>query len=949
MRRALVGLMAAAWLSAAAPPTPRSAAQEDPAAASLKAAAFADVYQRFQQARDPEQKIALGEQALALELGLTSWPLGEPRERVRGGLWFDLGSAYFARASGVRADNLEKAVAHLESALKVLAREADPLNWAAAKNNLGSVYQARIRGERADNQERAIAHFEAALPVFTRETDPLLWAQLQNNLGVVHWNRIRGGRAENIESAIKHFEAALTVFTRETHPQLWAAGQSNLGSAYQVRIRGERADNREKALAHTEAALTAFSREATPREWAQAQNNVAVVYLERMRGDRADNQEKAIAHLAAALSVFTREASPQGWATVQRSLGDAYAERLKGDRASNRAKSIAAYEAALSVLTREASPLEHLTAARRLSGVLLRAGEWSKAGPVLAGAREAFLLLFGQGLEDAESRALLVAEAGHVFADAAFAAVERGEREAAVELASEGRARLLAVAMKLQTLDLPAAQRARVDALRAAIRAAEQAVDAAHGSERGEALDRLIALRQELLQLVAGSGGPGAETASALAKAHAIVAAGSAIAIPVVTQFGTKLLVVTRTAADGKGVAVIDLPELTTVRLSEVLAGRDDDPSKGWIGAYFINYLDGPEQKQRWPEWTAAIDKLGLELWGLFGARLDAALKAHGVKPGARLVWLPSGWLGVLPLGLAQDPASKRRLADDYEIVYAPSLEVLAAAQEQAAKAGTPTLAAVINPTGDLPGTEKEGAFVASHFAGGARTVLERRAATPDAVLAALRGRTHWHFASHGTFSWQDARQSALVMHGPAMLTVSRLLETSGLGRPRLVVLSACETGLSDIATSPDEFIGLPGTFTALGAAGVIGTLWPVSDAATALLVSKFYELHMGARLPPPTALHRAQAWLRTATSDDLSTYARAAATEGRLQGRHLTEIEEAVSPEALKRSRNGALVEWSTRTAPPASGATGPTAGKPVARPYAHPYFWGGFIYTGL
>ena len=62
-------------------------------------------------------------------------------------------------------------------------------------------------------------------------------------------------------------------------------------------------------------------------------------------------------------------------------------------------------------------------------------------------------------------------------------------------------------------------------------------------------------------------------------------------------------------------------------------------------------------------------------------------------------------------------------------------------------------------------------------------------------------------------------------MHGEAPLSVGRLLDTEGLGRPRLVVLSACETGLFDINRNPDEFIGLPGTFTALGAAGVLGTL----------------------------------------------------------------------------------------------------------------------------
>jgi CHAT domain-containing protein len=280
---------------------------------------------------------------------------------------------------------------------------------------------------------------------------------------------------------------------------------------------------------------------------------------------------------------------------------------------------------------------------------------------------------------------------------------------------------------------------------------------------------------------------------------------------------------------------------------------------------------------------------------------------------------------------------------------YAPSLEALVSAQTQIAQPAPATLAAIINPTEDLSGTEKEGRLVVSYFADKDRTVLERRAATPEAVLAALKGKTHWHFASHGTFSWQDARQSALVLHGRAPLSVGQLLETDGLGRPRLVVLSACETGLYDIGSTPDEFIGLPGTFTALGAAAVVGTLWPVSDAATALLIAKFYELHMAERLSPPTALSRAQAWLRQATAGGLQDYARLAATQGRLATRHIAEIEQELSEEGLKRSRNNAAVEWSQPDVARSSDKSTTESAARLARPYAHPYFWAGLIHTGL
>ena len=920
MRRILMCFRVFCVLAALAWSAPQVHAQQG-------ATGFAELYQSWQQAQDPEQLIGLGEQLLVLEPALATWPLTIERTRARAEVRFSLGSAYVSRLRGDRADNLEKAIANLQAALVVFTREADPQSWGKAHNNIGIAYWGRIHGERADNQENAIAHFEQALAIFSRESAEREWAQLQNNLAIVYLQRIRGQRADNQEKTIAHLEAALAVFTREAEPLLWAQAQVNLGSAYRGREQGERADNREKAITHIEAALAVITREAFPYEWATAQTNLANVYLDRTSGERSSNQEKAIAYFEGALTVFTKEGFPQQWAVTQRSAGNAYSSRIQGEPAVNRQKAIAAYEAALSIFTRDAVPFDHMLTARFLGRTLLEAGEARRAGLAYANARDAFQLLFSQGLEEAGARNLL-AEAGPLFSEAAYAAVQRGEPEGALELAGEGRARLLAVAMKLQMLDLSPRERRRLDELRVGVRAAQQLVETAQGADRAAALEKLVTLRQELLSLVKSRQPAGGPTA-AIAEARGPAAAGGVIAMPIVTGLGTKIVVMSN-ATSGKRLAVIDLPELTPERLSVLLVGPPDAPPAGWVGAYFINYLDVDEQLRRWPEWLAAIDGLGPELWQLVGGRLDAALKELGVKRGTRLIWLPSGWLGVLPLGIAQDPVSKRRLTDSYEITYAPSFEALAAARRDVAKPRPATLAAIINPTGDLPGTEAEGALVASHFAAKTRTLLERDAATPNAVLAALKGRTHWHFASHGTFSWTDARQSALLMNGQAPLSVGRLQDADGLGRPRLVVLSACETGLIDIARNPDEFIGLPGAFMAIGAAGVIGTLWPVSDEATALLMAKLYDLHMTARLSPPTALSRAQAWLRDATQDGLKIFAKAAARRGRLETRYLTQLERALSAEMLKGE------------------ATSPSSTQPD-RPYAHPYYWAGFIYTGI
>jgi CHAT domain/Tetratricopeptide repeat len=788
---------------------------------------------------------------------------------------------------------VEKAIAAYEAALTVRTREALPQDWAATQTNLGNAFTDRIRGDRADNLEKAVAAYQGALTVLTLEALPQHWAATQNGLGLAYWSRIRGDRADNMEKAIAAHEAALTVLTREALPREWAETQGNLGLVYWSRVRGDRADNLEKAIAAYEAALTIRTREALPREWAHTQNNLGIAYRERIRGDRAENLDRAVATHEAALTMLTREAFPWEWAATQDSLGSDYEGRIRGDRADNMEKAIAAYEAALTVMTREALPRDHLRTSRLLGAALLDAREWRKAGLAYASARDAFLLLFGQGLNEAEARDLIT-QAGSLFSEAAYAAAQLGQNEAALALASEGRARLMAVTLKLGRDDRP-----RVAELRTAIRTAERTAEATQGVGKAAAVEKLVGLRQELLALVRSA--DAAESQSASSLAQAVAAQGGVVVVPIVTKVGSKALIVT-----GAGPQAIDLPDLTSDRLDLLVRGK----GSGWLAAYPASGLPKRELDKRLARWGNTLDKFIPELWPLFAGKLTAALKERRLKPGARLVWMPSGALGILPLGAAQDPTTQRRLADDYEIVHAPSLDALASAQRPIVSTTPATLAAIVNPTGDLEGTEKEGAIVASHFAEGVRTILQTEQATPSAVLAALRGKSHWHFASHGTFSWQDARKSALIMNSYTPLTVGQLLDTDDLGRLRLVVLSACETGLHDIDRNPDEFVGLPGAFAALGAAGVVSTLWPVDDEASWLLIAKFYDLHMGAQLlTPPTALSHAQAWLRSATTAQLRAYAKAEAARGRLQHRQLAEIERALSEERTPRRRLGGSI----------------------------------------
>jgi CHAT domain-containing protein len=74
----------------------------------------------------------------------------------------------------------------------------------------------------------------------------------------------------------------------------------------------------------------------------------------------------------------------------------------------------------------------------------------------------------------------------------------------------------------------------------------------------------------------------------------------------------------------------------------------------------------------------------------------------------------------------------------------------------------------------------------------------------------------------------------------------------------RLVVMSACVSSVGELAGG-DEVTGLTRAFQTAGAPDVIGTLWPVDNAATTSLMTAFYEEFQKDGSDPVKALCSAQ------------------------------------------------------------------------------------------
>jgi CHAT domain-containing protein len=248
-------------------------------------------------------------------------------------------------------------------------------------------------------------------------------------------------------------------------------------------------------------------------------------------------------------------------------------------------------------------------------------------------------------------------------------------------------------------------------------------------------------------------------------------------------------------------------------------------------------------------------------------------------------------------------------------------------------------------PASPLPGTRREVQALAGLFPGGRATVLLGSEASEqrlDELAAAgrLQQVRILHLATHGLIDPASAGHSALLLAGDRLpdaaeqvklnkkvytgqLTVSAI--ASWKLDADLVTLSACETGLGQ-KSAGDGFLGFTHVLLKAGARSLVVSLWKVDDAATALLMTRFYENLLGQRdglkapLGRAAALREAQTWLRALPRSQ------AEALAARLSGGELRGTVSAQKPLAPAQA---ALAEKDDR-------------------PYAHPYYWSAFILLG-
>jgi CHAT domain-containing protein len=257
--------------------------------------------------------------------------------------------------------------------------------------------------------------------------------------------------------------------------------------------------------------------------------------------------------------------------------------------------------------------------------------------------------------------------------------------------------------------------------------------------------------------------------------------------------------------------------------------------------------MERPGSSPATPRWRAPLRRLYQQL-------IEPAERRGLLAGKTRLVIVPHGELHFVHFcALLDGHADQQFLVERFELTYAPSATVwVRLADRGSVRPGSRILALAPRPA-SLPASREEVlAIRRSHR--GRSTVLLGATATKSAFFARAREHGILHIASYGILNKHNPLFSFVELAetdtDDGRLEVHEVygMELAG----QLVVLSACQTALGSgsIGDVPagDDWVGLVQAFLYAGAGGVLASLWPVEDRATATLMRHFYGSLGGGR-----------------------------------------------------------------------------------------------------
>lgn len=237
-----------------------------------------------------------------------------------------------------------------------------------------------------------------------------------------------------------------------------------------------------------------------------------------------------------------------------------------------------------------------------------------------------------------------------------------------------------------------------------------------------------------------------------------------------------------------------------------------------------------------------------------------------------QLCLIPNKKLFVLPFAALIDNEG-RYLLTRFVLFYAPSANTFILCTENAGKkqrSGNESFLGVGNPEfsprkftdlPDLPDAASEVAESSRNYANHDLLLGEKAIKKSFEKLASIHDIIH--FAGHYLVQNGSPLSSGLLFSstendkGGELFTNGEILKTR-LPETRLIILSACQTGIEDHYTG-EGLIGLSRTFLATGVPLVVGSQWKVDSRATARLMTDLHHSRRHQKLSTVIALRQSQ------------------------------------------------------------------------------------------
>ncbi|WP_204103777.1 MULTISPECIES: CHAT domain-containing tetratricopeptide repeat protein [Spirulina sp. CCY15215] len=352
-----------------------------------------------------------------------------------------------------------------------------------------------------------------------------------------------------------------------------------------------------------------------------------------------------------------------------------------------------------------------------------------------------------------------------------------------------------------------------------------------------------------------------------------------------------------------------------------------DENISEWLKNWKQTYNNSRKEKKEdnsSPQWETDLPSHLQTLQQLLQIETILSTLKTSETPIKNIILIPHRDLHLLPLH-ALFPTS---VDADFIFTYLPSLEI---AQNLIAKKTTKpasfSFLAIENPQSeiDLTFAAMAGRFIAHLYKILPHSRLIKEQASKENIRQNLPQLANvLNFIGHGSYSPENPLESALYCAGDEPLTWQELFaEETRIELPAyfLVCLAACETGLSGTSNFIDELVGFPSGFLSRNTTYILSTLWIVKEDSTGILMMEFFR-YLQAGKTPPEALKQAQDWLKNITNSQLAQW----------------------YSDRSEEVKQDDITQWDNL-----SSQASTYQQNPDFVPYENPYFWAGFVLTGL